>query len=255
MRPEDLQSNATLGLALFESAQYEPALRYLNKALETAPGNEIVSMFIRVTRTRQQQVPLIDDMKRYAAANPTEVQVRLSLVQLLAYARRIDEADAYARQLYELNPRDTDVFQRIGVSYGTAGNHSEARRAYEHSLSIKENAAAHLGLTAIYANLGDPDRASASFERVLALKPDSPDIMLLYGRHLMNHGKRREALEVFKRSIALKPANGAAIYNAGILSEKLGEHDAALHYLDMLRPIDPRLARTLERCIALRILR
>jgi hypothetical protein len=37
-------------------------------------------MFIRVTRARSSRVPQIDDMKRFAAENPTDVEVRRSLV-------------------------------------------------------------------------------------------------------------------------------------------------------------------------------
>ena len=255
LKPDNLAANTTLGLALFEGARYEEGLRYLAKAAEIEPSNEIVAMFTRVARSRSTRVPLIDDMKRYAAANPADIDVRRSLVEILSYARRPDEAKVYAKQIYELNPRDPAIFQRIGVGLQTAGLYDEAKRAYEHSLSISDNFGAHLNLAGLYISLGEPDRAFASFERALAIKVDAPDTMLLYGIHLKDHGKRREALEILKRSIALKPANGAAIYNAGILSEKLGEHDAALQYLAMLRPIDPRLARTLERCINLRILR
>ncbi|HSI88230.1 MAG TPA: tetratricopeptide repeat protein [Pyrinomonadaceae bacterium] len=255
LQPDSMPANSSLGLALFESARYEEALRYLDKAQALEPANEIVAMFIRVTRARSSRVPQIDDMKRFAAENPTDVEVRRSLVEVLSYARRADEAAVYAKQLYELDPRDPELFVRIGVGYSTAGLHDEAKQAFEHSLSISDNPAAHLNLGALYLKSGEPERAFASFERVIAVKPDAADVMFMYGIHLANHGKRREALDILKRSIALKPANGGAIFNAGVLSEKLGEHQAALQYLDMLRPLDGRLAGILERCIKLRILR
>ncbi len=255
LQPDNLAANSSLGLALFEGARYEEALRYLAKAQEIQPSNETVAMFIGVARARSTRVPQIDDMKRFAAQNPTHVDIRRSLIEVLSYARRADEAAVYAKELYELDPRDPEIFIRIGVGFYTAGLYDEAKRAYEHSLSIVDNPSAHLNLALVYINRGDPEKAFASFERVLAMKPDAAEIMFLYATYLQNYGKRREALDILKRSIAIKPANAPAIYDAGILSERLGEHDAALRYLDSLRPLDPRLANFLERTINLRVLR
>src|SRR5690606_3442933 len=91
LRPDSIAAHSSLGLALFEGARYEEALRYLSKAQEMDPGNEIIAMFLRVTRSRSARVPQIDDMKRFADANPEHVDIRRSLVEILSFARRADE--------------------------------------------------------------------------------------------------------------------------------------------------------------------
>jgi len=253
LKPKSLDAVTGLGLALFESAQLERAIPVLEEALRISPGNEVVTMFLNVTRSRQRLFSQIEDMKRHAKENPLDVEVRRVLVQALAFSRRSEEADPYVKEIYAIRPTDLKVYAYVAVAYETAGKWEKAMEVHLKSLEVGESAGPHRGLAFIYQRRGEFELASASFKKMLELQPNSPDSMVLFGQMLINHGKRREALEIFKRSLALKPANGMALFEAGILSAKLGERDSALQYLEMLRPIRPDLAKALGRCLRLRI--
>jgi hypothetical protein len=77
--------------------------------------------------------------------------------------------------------------------------------------------------------------------------------MSIYAAHLEKAGKRREALTMYRRTLAITPSDGTSLFHAGILSLKLGEPDAAKTYLEALKTVDADLARKLEACIRLRI--
>lgn len=77
--------------------------------------------------------------------------------------------------------------------------------------------------------------------------------MSLYGNLLRDNGKRREALDMYKRSLALQPSNAVVIFNAGVMSMKPGRREEAFIYLESLRSADPKLAAILERCLKLRL--
>jgi hypothetical protein len=67
--PRDVEAKAALGLAFFESAQYPEGIKMLEEADRMKPGNEIIAMFLRVARARQESVPRIDEIKLYAKEN------------------------------------------------------------------------------------------------------------------------------------------------------------------------------------------
>jgi tetratricopeptide (TPR) repeat protein len=253
LKPKDLESLAGLGLAQFESARFQDAIAVLQEADRLYPGNEVVNMFLRVARARQQVIPSLDSKVAFAKENPDHLKVRLDLIQLLAYSRRIDEAEQYIQEVWKIAPKEVNAYIAIAVGYSTAGKPDKALDAYRRALAVKEDPAIYLGFAVIYARRGQAEQASLSYAKVLELKPDAPGIMKLFADHLRDNGKRREALDMYKRSLAIQPLNGPALLNAGVLSAKLGDLPSAQRYLADLRNVDPVLARQFERCLRLRI--
>jgi hypothetical protein len=58
---------------------------------------------------------------------------------------------------------------------------------------------------------------------------------------------------MYKRTLSMMALNGPALFNAAVLSAKLGEPVAAQSYVEPLRAADPKLAKTLERILRLRM--
>jgi tetratricopeptide (TPR) repeat protein len=253
LKPENLEALAGLGLSLFESARFTDAIAVLEEANRLHPGNEVVTMFLSVSRARQRSVPFLDEMAHTAKDQPDNWKTRVSLIQALAHNRRIDEADKYAQEVWKLAPKDVKAYVTIAVSYSTAGRFDKALDAYQRGLAIAEDPAIYLGFASIYGRRGDSEKASNAYAKVLAIKPEAPGIMQLYANHLRDNGKRREALDMYKRSLALKPLNGPVLFSAGVLSAKLGDPVAAKQYASDLRTVDPELAGKLERALKLRI--
>lgn len=253
LKPKDVEAKAGLGLALFESGRLSEAIAILEEADRTQPGNEVVTMFLRVARSRQQAMPQIPEMKEFAKENPQDAGVRMNLVNLLAFSRRIIEAEPYIAEIYKIGPKDVRFYQGIAVAYATAGLYDKAITAYAKSFEIEESPGAYLGLAGIYQKAGRVDDASRAYAKVLELKPDSPNIAKIYADHLLDNGKRREALEMYKRALASLPFNAPALFNAAVLSAKFGDLETARRYLEPLKTADPSLARTLERILRLKL--
>jgi Tfp pilus assembly protein PilF len=73
--------------------------------------------------------------------------------------------------------------------------------------------------------------------------------MKMYADFLRDSGKKREALDAYKRSLAILPNNPPVIFNIAILSIKLGDKPTALQYLEILKSIDALEAKKLARCL------
>lgn len=246
-KPKDLEAVVALGTALSEAGRYDEALPVLMQADRIKPGNEIVNMLLNVARSRQQMMPQVEAMKTFAKENPADLNVRLHLIQLLTYSRRSAEAKPYFDEIWKMNPTDARVYSMIGTLHSTTGDYPKAIEAYRKLLEFGENPAAYLGLADIYARSGQLDEAIKAYDKVFALKPDSPNIMKIYADFLRDNGKRREALAMYKRSLEMLPNNAPALFNAGVLSTKFGDLNSARIYLETLKIVDPPLAKTLAR--------
>ncbi len=253
LNPKDLETMGGLGLALFESAQYEKAIDVLERANRLYPGNEIIQMFLGVSRSRQKSLPKIDELIDFTKKNPKDWASRVELVEILVYARRTNETEQYVAEVWKLSPNEVKPYIEIAVAYMTAGKHDKALDAYRRGLSVKEDVAIYLGFAQIYASRGKYEAAFRAYDKIIELKPNVPGIMQGYANDLRDSGKRREALDMYKRSLALKPINGPVLFNAAILSAKLGDMTSARQYLANLKTVDPPLAKRVETCFRLRL--
>jgi tetratricopeptide (TPR) repeat protein len=251
LKPKDLEARAGVGLALFESGKFDEGIAALLEADRMHPGNPVVNMFLNVSRARQQGFAQIEEMKRYAKENPQDANARLNLLEILVYARRLPEAEPYIAEVLQMKPKDADIQARIGVFYMTAGKLDKAFEVFQKSLAIQPNPTAYLNLANYYVKRGQIEEAVKAYDKVLELKPDSPNIMKIYADLLRDSGKRGEALDMYKRSLAMLPTNAPAVFNAGVLSAKLGDLNAARQYLETLKSIDPQAAKTLSRFLKL----
>lgn len=253
LQPKNLDFMLGLAVSNMMRVNFEASIALFEELTKIKPDNEHYRMFLGVARSRQTISPRLPAMMREAEGEPKNVKIRFDLVRMLAFTNRITEADRYIKELYELNPDSHDIYVGLAIAFSEAGRNEQALDAYKRSLTKKETPSAYLGLAGIYRNRGEFDLAAAAFAKVIELKPDTPNIMKAYADLLRENGKRREALEMYKRSLGLLPSNAQALYHAGLLSLKLGDKNSATQYLAILRTVDAGLAKTLSRCIALRI--
>ena len=249
LQPDHLSTKTGLALTLTQLGRFAESIPLLESADRQDPGNEVVAQFLRVSRARQQGLAALDSLKRKAKEVQNDIGVRMQLFKLLGFAWRMDEAETYAEEIRGLEPNDPRVYVGLGTVYATVGDLQKAEEAYKRALEIREDAGAHLGLAGLYQRTDRPEEAVNSYEQVLRLNPESPNIMIGYGKYLIEIGKRREALAIFKRSLAQQPLNNVALLNAGFLSARFGELDAARGYLETLRGLGSPDARLLERWI------
>lgn len=247
--PNDFQAKAALGIALGSVPDYERSIATLEEALRMRPGHSVITMVLNAHRARQQSVPRIQEAIDDATANPKDVKLKVFVVQLLAYSGRIAEAEKYVKEIAVIAPTDMSASQAIAIAYIEAAQIEKALDLYLQQLRIREEPGTYLGLANIYQKRGRNEEAATAFAKVIELKPDSSGVMKMYADHLRNMGKRREALEMYKRSLSLVPTNAPALFQAGVLSLRFNDVDSARQYQETLKLVDPDLARRLATCI------
>lgn len=127
-----------------------------------------------------------------------------------------------------------DWFQRGCELETTAPD--EAQEAYRRALELDpDHADAHVNLGRLLHEAKDISGAWAHYLRALALQPGHAIAAFNLGVALEDAGHPGEALAQYDRALAADPACADAHFNAARLSERLGDHAAALRHLGAYR--------------------
>lgn len=88
----------------------------------------------------------------------------------------------------------------IGVAEAEAGRFAEARRRFENSARLKDNALARRNLALLDERDGDPDAAQREYERAWPLAGNDANLAVEIGDFLLRHA-RHEAFSAFVKSL------------------------------------------------------
>jgi tetratricopeptide (TPR) repeat protein len=141
-----------------------------------------------------------------------------------------------------VNRLDDSDFQR-GLSALQAGNLKEAERLLQAITRTHPKHVPALSLLGVVlGRLGRNTEAVASYDRALALAPDSIEAWYGRGMTLLAIGQRQEAIVSFDRVIAARPDfTHVHLLRAKLLAD-LGQRDAALEAIQKLLVTAPGLA-------------
>lgn len=137
----------------------------------------------------------------------------------------------------------TAAMQRIGeaVQYSANGDHLEAVRRLEEAIGLDpSNGQAHyfLGLIRLQ-HYQDPGAAVDSLERAVGLMPSDAEARYQLGVALDRLDRGDAAAATFEEVIALRPDHGGALYRLGRAAEASGEIRDAIDYFTRSIYADP----------------
>ena len=120
--------------------------------------------------------------------------------------KRLDDAEAVYRQVFEAQPAYIDALHLLGVIYSQRGDHATAERLIRQAL--RENPSAdtyHNNLGKALQGLGRLEEAAASYQRALELNPSHAMACNNQGKVFLDLGRQPEAITSFRRAVALRP--------------------------------------------------
>ncbi len=105
-----------------------------------------------------------------ARKNPTDFEAQMKAAELYYQIQRFDGAVEFLEKANELKPDDREVIVNLGNSYFDAGRYEDAEKTYSKALTKKPddvNLRTDLGLTFLFRDPPNYDRATQEFKRVL----------------------------------------------------------------------------------------
>jgi cytochrome c-type biogenesis protein CcmH/NrfG len=131
---------------------------------------------------QQQQPAVVDEARVQAlqtiiASDPRNVEARIQLANAYFDGERFQEAIKWYEEALRLAPKNVNASTDLGVSYYYANQPDRALKQFDHSLSIDPRHAKTLLNQGIVRAFGKQDLAgaTASWQRVVELAPDSPE--------------------------------------------------------------------------------
>jgi len=159
--------------------------------------------------------------KEKAAAdkkNNEEMKAAFNLGAAAMKANNFEEAVKQYQLAAEKDPGQPAIFGNMGVALAALKKYDDAVAAYRKSLALKPDDAPTQALVSLaLANAGKVDEAMLAVTEVAKLDPAlAGQSYYNLGAILTNRGKSKDAVEVFKKAIAVDPRNAPSYYQLGI---------------------------------------
>lgn len=211
--------------------QYEPAIRNYTAYIENTkpPGFE---PYLRRSQSLAAlgRMDLAEkDIKRAHEAKPFEVETLVTYIGILQTMKKFNEAEPFARQCTEVDPKSMKCWDLRGDVNFAAGKHGPA---VDHFAAASKLAPENYELSAKLARtlvlLNRLPEADIQFARVLKLKPDHSEALRGWVPTLLKRQDYAGAAEVLKTFHSQTPRDLWAAAEYGKLMSFVGSHDVAL---------------------------
>jgi len=197
------------GLLLYQQSRYEFAENEFRQALATDPDDAYAhSMLSLCLVEREQFDPATAEAKQGVHLAPDEPFAHYALARVFSSRNHYAEALNAIQEAIRLDPSDADYFAALANIHVQEERWRDALQAAERGL---EQDAEHVGCTNLRAialvKLGRREEAGATIEEALKKAPENAFTHANQGWTYLNKGEPKKALEHFRESLRLDPAN------------------------------------------------
>jgi protein O-GlcNAc transferase len=149
-------------------------------------------------------------------------------VKLGIYLAETGHADRAIGLLDGLAGDDIEALNALGIAYGQAGRAADASRTFHRALEIDPtNGLAWQNIGTLELRGGDRQAAESSLRRALSIDDSLPGAHTTLGVVLAQTDRKTDAVDEWKRAVALNPTEFDALYNLTVTLIELGRQDEA----------------------------
>jgi serine/threonine-protein kinase len=155
----------------------------------------------------------------------------------------LELADQNVSRAMQIRNDLPDVVLSLGEVRVLQGKYSEALSNFERVLTLDDrNDRAYRGLAKTYAATGLPDKAEETWQKAVALRPNSADGYTQLGLFELYRGNYAKAVVELRRAVSLAPANTKCMSNLGVALLYAGSLDESREVLQNSIRLEPNYA-------------
>jgi tetratricopeptide (TPR) repeat protein len=246
-------ANSVLGTIRFQQHRLEESARYLEEAIRLQPrllGARLTLAQIYAIQGQNQRALAV--FKQALTLDSANVPARVALTQaaiefglLLAKKGAHAEAIEVLESAKQTGPPNYELAFNLGSVYLLDKQPGPALDAYDTALALKPHSVQALQQAAAVAeHQGELERSLSYWIRAKKLQPESPEILLGFGRVCLRMDLLEDAEPALTRAASLKPDD--ATYQYTLAAAKAGRHEfeaaqALLQRLVEKQPADSQL--------------
>lgn len=211
INPQNGEAFCSLGMIFLQQGLYREAEHHLRQAILAVPT--IAHAYYFLGAAVQKQGKLLEAVENFNKARELKPDAEIIYSDLCFTYFQLGQMDAARNVIMQglaVNPNFADFHFFLGNLYGHEREFEQAIACYRKVLSIEpDSALAHLNLGKMLYEQGRLDDAIAHYQKTLAIAPDFADALFNLGLAFQAQ-KRDEALDCYRKVLALEPENFAA---------------------------------------------
>ncbi len=235
MHPDHEQPYREKAKILMDTKNYEEAEQLLKKSIEIAPDNIMpYEHFINLYKMQDRFDELAKMMRHFIDNYPYNRGGYLALKNIYDAMGKADEAVKIMEEAVEKNPDKYWPYRRLGVVYFRLKRYTDAIDIFEKGLKIRDDSSLHNNIGYTYMQLGDFEKAKASFEKAIELNPSFSTSIYHLGEIYAAEERFDQAEEYLKKAIAIKSDIEEYYFKLGEILEKVGRYEEIISFLEEL---------------------
>jgi len=225
-------------------SEYQAALTVLEPAQKYQPESPELLVDLAITYFGAQQYEkALTPARRALVFAPDNVGARQMLGKTYFMLGDLEKSIAELEAAAKLAPNDIDVVYTLGIAYLRNRQPGPARQLYNSLIkSFGEKPQLHVIIGRAYRQSGLLAEAVEEFKKAIALDPQFPRAHYYLGiTYLLDEGQSKtgEALEEFKIELAANPDEFFANYYLGVVYNFQRQWDLAVTFLQKASSIQP----------------
>lgn len=242
----ELEQMMTAAMQAFQTGRIDEAMATYGKVIERRPDMEdayrkLALAYWRTGRPNQAVATLEAALR----AGVTQAEVKIKLGEYLAQSGQTAKAIAL---LSSFAGEDPDALVALGNAYQLSGKTADAVKTYQRLLAADpKNGVAHMNLGIIRLEARDVAGAERELRQALDLDPGLASAYTALGVVFMQRNATGDAVEAWKRAVALDGTEFNAMFNLIDVLSRAGQMDAARPYAEQfINTAPPQLSREVE---------
>lgn len=160
--------------------------------------------------------------------NPHHKDNAKQVARSLFLMSRHRAAIAVYEQILSAGVRDWHVLHNMGVCYSFTESLTQAELYLEQALELHKHDVTYLQLGKVQLQLGEVEKAVATYETALALSPENSELLTTLGLLQMEQGNTHKAFNLFGSALTYDPRDPKAVMGAGSIIQTFEDFDVAL---------------------------
>jgi tetratricopeptide (TPR) repeat protein len=152
------------------------------------------------------------------------------------------EEEGMYREAIASCPHMAEAYHNLGINLSKQKRAQDALEALQKSVSLRDEPRFRIAYAHLLFEQGKVKEARTHYEQVISRSPD--ELQAIQGISVVaeKEGDLQKALEFAKKALALDPKDTTSLFNAGALSDRVGDNAASLRWYGKVVELKPDLA-------------
>ncbi|MBI3793635.1 MAG: tetratricopeptide repeat protein [Nitrospinae bacterium] len=238
------------GEVLAKKGQYQKALAIFNEAMNLNGGARVMVHIGDMHELMGEFSKAVDMYGAAAETNPMFLKAHIKAADLHAKTGEDDLALAALDKANEISPGNPDRHMAAGKIHLKKGDEEKASQAFGNIIRLAPDRVSEVAEELLKG--GKPHMAEGLFRRSLESGGGSVHTYNRLGIALRRQGKWKEAIEEYKKAIAMDETNEALYFNMAKAYEEGGDYASALANFEKVLRLSPGLEEAIKEIEAIK---